>query len=179
MFTHETWKKLIASLTAHLRRRVADPFDAEDLVQESLLVLLAKSPTLENDEHLHFYLRKVGQHQVANYQRKKKRTHRKTTDQALEATPADQNQPDDEYQYQELLRTLKEIAATLSPREQRLLDLRMNGSSPEEICQSMGIDAKTISVLEFRLRQRLRQSLIKKGYRFAGKKRAGPREPRL
>jgi RNA polymerase sigma factor (sigma-70 family) len=179
MFTHETWKKLIASLTAHLRRRVANPFDAEDLVQESLLILLAKSPTLENDEHLHFYLRKVGQHQVANYQRKKKRARRTTADPVFEATPVDPSQPDDAYQYQELLRAVKEIAASLSPREQTLLDLRMNGSSPEEICQSMGIDAKTRSVLEFRLRQRLRQSLVKKGYRFAVKKRAGPREPRL
>lgn len=78
------WKQIIeryqGRLLAFARRRLAQPGDAEDLVQESFLGLLRSLPTYDRGRSLETYLFAILRHKIADYLARQQKGQRQSLD---------------------------------------------------------------------------------------------------
>ncbi|HEV2075467.1 MAG TPA: sigma-70 family RNA polymerase sigma factor, partial [Thermoleophilaceae bacterium] len=124
------------ALLATARRYTATPEDAEDAYQRGLEILLAKSPSVPEEELLP-WMRTVVKHEAFAIWRGRTRTV-PASDEALEQAGSAEPAPDEQLLHYERLRVGAEAIGRLKPQEVRCLLLRAEGLSYQEICEETG-----------------------------------------
>jgi RNA polymerase sigma-70 factor (ECF subfamily) len=142
------------ALWAYVYRVTGNAADADDIVQDAFLRLLRAGPTGEEDEGRRRFLYRVASNLIVDRWRRKKRDDRQSTPTAPAVVPP--SAPDDD-----VARTFAELSA----RDRALLWLAyVEGESHEEIAASLGLGIRSIKVLLFRAKRRLRDLLQAKGF---------------
>ena len=137
-------------LRAYVYRVTGRAADADDIVQEAYLRILRVA--LPDDEARRKYLYRVASNLVVDRWR---RSGKETTPEALEemASAASAADPD-----------VARIFGTLASRDRALLWLAyVEGDSHEEIADALGVGRRSVKVLLFRAKGRLRDLLAAKG----------------
>ena len=141
------------ALWAYVYRVTGNGADADDIVQDAFLRLLRAGPDTGEDEQRRRFLYRVASNLVVDRWRRRKR---EDSDAHLAAaSPVPPREPEDD-----VLRTF----AALAPRDRALLWLAyVEGESHQEIAASLGVGRRSIKVLLFRAKRRLRDLLQAKG----------------
>ena len=141
------------ALWSYVYRVTGNSADADDIVQEAFLRLLRSGPD-GDDEHRRRFLYRVASNLVVDRWRRKKREDRDDARPAAVQSTSPR-EPDDD---------LAKTFAELSPRDRALLWLAyVEGETHHEIAASLGVGTRSIKVLLFRARRRLRDLLHAKG----------------
>ena len=141
------------ALWAYVYRVTGHSADADDIVQEAFLRLLCSGPDVD-DEQRRRYLFRVASNLVVDRWRRKKREEPDDARRA-DAPPTSSREPDDD-----VARTFAE----LSTRDRALLWLAyVEGETHQEMARSLGVGTRSIKVLLFRAKRRLRDLLHAKG----------------
>lgn len=141
-------------LWAYVYRVTANGADADDIVQESFLRLLRSGPDAGDEARRRFLYRVASNLMVDRWRRRKRAD--------LESRPhlsdvvAPPPTPDHD---------VARIFAELTARDRALLWLAyVEGESHQEIAASLGLGTRSIKVLLFRAKRRLRDLLHAKGF---------------
>ena len=148
------YRSIAGSVWSYIHRMTSDPSVADDLLQKTFFRFLRSNPTLESEEHLRRYVFKTATNLVFDHFRetKKQRT--------LTENPFPEARSDG----QELGHDMKRVFDQLKPQERVLLWLaHVEGASHAEIAATLGVKEKSIKVMLFRARKRLRDMLSKQG----------------
>jgi RNA polymerase sigma-70 factor, ECF subfamily len=141
------------ALWAYVYRVTRNSADADDIVQEAFLRLLRSGPD-DDDEQRRRFLYRVASNLVVDRWRRRKREERDTP-RGAGAAPMPSREPDDD-----VGRTFAELSA----RDRALLWLAyVEGETHQEIAASLGVGTRSIKVLLFRAKRRLRDLLHAKG----------------
>jgi RNA polymerase sigma-70 factor (ECF subfamily) len=144
------------ALWAYVYRVTGHGADADDIVQEAFLRLLRAGPETDDTEQRRRFLYRVASNLVVDRWRVKKRDERVEEDGAREPTRGGSSDSHDE--------DVARIFARLTSRERALLWLAyVEGESHEEIAAALGLGKRSIKVLLFRARRRLRELLHASG----------------
>ena len=140
-------------LWAYAYRVTGNGADADDIVQESFLRLLRSGPATNDEERRRFLYRVASNLMVDRWRRRKREDADRRQNVPNVVVPA--SSPDDD-----VARTF----AALSARDRALLWLAyVEEESHQEIAQSLGVGTRSIKVLLFRAKRRLRDLLHTKG----------------
>jgi RNA polymerase sigma factor (sigma-70 family) len=140
-----------------IRRRVPDPRDAEDVLQDVFAALVEANRLLMPIDHVTGWLFRVARNRISDLFR------RKTEEPLLfdELLPADDGDPDTAYGRSVLVEALAEALAEL-PDEQRAVFVahEIDGQSFKEMAKATGVPLNTLLSRKHyavkRLRERLR-----------------------
>ncbi len=142
------------ALWAYVYRVTGNGADADDIVQETFLRLLRAGPDSDDEQRRKRFLYRVASNLIVDRWRRRKREGRDDVHRggAARLPPAEPGG--------DVLRTFAALAA----RDRALLWLAyVEGESHEEIAASLGVGKRSIKVLLFRARRRLRDLLQAKG----------------
>lgn len=141
------------ALWAYVYRVTSHASDAEDIVQEAFVRLLRAGPDTDDTEQRRRFLYRVASNLIVDRWRRKIRDEQAPREASVPAAPP--FEPDRDVQ-----RTFGELSA----RDRALLWLAyVEGESHEEIAASLGVGKRSIKVLLFRARRRLRDLLHARG----------------
>lgn len=150
------YRSTAGSLWAYLYRLTADPATADDLVQKAYFNFIRARAEFESDEHMKRYLFRAATNLAFDHFREKKRS--------LATAVLGSRDESSSTQGSDLRHDMKRVFSELKPRERALLWLaHVEGSSHEEIGESLGLKAKSIKVLLFRARKKLGDLLTRRG----------------
>lgn len=165
----EVFKREQARLRQFIRRRVADPLDAEDILQDVFARLVQANRLLMPIEHVTGWLFRVARNRIADLFRKAR------PGRLIDATAADEGEerlpiedwlpsPDagpDALYARELLLDELELAIDELPEEQREVFLahEVEGRSFKEIAADSGVNVNTLLSRKRYAIQRLRERL--------------------
>ena len=143
-----------------IRRRVADPRDVEDIVQEVFSELVEANQLLMPIDHITGWLFRVARNRIIDLFRRRKP---EPLDDREELLPSPEAGPEDAYARSVLLDELEDAIATL-PKEQRdvFIAHEIDGRSFKEIAAATGVSVNTLlsrkryAVLQ--LRKRLQET---------------------
>jgi RNA polymerase sigma-70 factor (ECF subfamily) len=142
-------------LWAYVYRVTGHAADADDLVQEAFLRLLRAGPAEVDDEQLRRFLFRVASNLIVDRWRQRA----KQGDRARRGEDGEPTMPATESN-DDVARTF----AQLRPRERALLWLAyVEEESHEAIAESLGVGKRSIRVLLFRAKRRLRDLLRARG----------------
>jgi RNA polymerase sigma-70 factor, ECF subfamily len=145
------------ALWGYVYRVTGNAADADDVVQEAFLRTMRAGPESDDPGEQRRYLYRVASNLMVDRWRQHRRddaVERAQADVALTAQAPDM--PADA----EVAKTF----ATLTARERALLWLAyVEGESHDEIASALGVGARSVKVLLFRAKRRLRGLLIAKG----------------
>jgi RNA polymerase sigma-70 factor, ECF subfamily len=152
----ELYRKTSRPLWAYVYRVTGHAADADDIVQEAFLRLLRGGPETDDEEQRRRFLYRVASNLVVDRWRAASRIVKVPAAEESEAGGADLHGPCDP----DIARTF----ATLSTRDRALLWLAyIEGESHEEIAVSLGVGKRSVRVLLFRAKRRMRELLRSKG----------------
>jgi RNA polymerase sigma-70 factor (ECF subfamily) len=140
------------ALWAYVYRVTSHASDADDIVQEAFMRLLRAGPDSEDAEQRRRFLYRVASNLIVDRWRRKTRDEQAPGEASGPTAPLE---PD---------RDVQRTFAELSARDRALLWLAyVEGESHEEIAASLGVGKRSIKVLLFRARRRLRDLLHARG----------------
>lgn len=151
------YRKTAGKIWSYIYRMTGDAAAADDLLQKTFFRFLRSNPVIADEDHLRRYVYKTATNLVFDHFREAKR------DRAIAA--AEMPPPDDfRADRGELRHDMMRVFSELKPQERALLWLaHVEGSSHEEIAESIGVKAKSVKVMLFRARKHLGALLSKKG----------------
>ena len=149
------YRKTAGGIWSYIYRLTGDPALADDLLQKTFFRFLRSNPAVANDDHRRRYVYKTATNLVFDHFRESKRERGRPIDLPPSELRADRG---------ELRHDMMRVFSELKPQERALLWLaHVEGSSHEEIAESIGVKAKSVKVMLFRARKRLGELLTKKG----------------
>jgi RNA polymerase sigma-70 factor (ECF subfamily) len=149
------YRKTAGGVWSYIYRLTGDPALADDLLQKTFFRFIRSNPVLANDDHMRRYVYKTATNLVFDHFREAKRERGRPIDLPPSELRADRG---------ELRHDMMRVFSELKPQERALLWLaHVEGSSHEEIAESLGLKTKSVKVLLFRARKRLGELLTKKG----------------
>ena len=144
-------------LWAYVYRVTGNASDADDVVQEAFLRMLRAGPETSDAVERRRYLYRVASNLIVDRWRQHKRddaVERAQTDAARAAEPAMPPADAD----------VAKTFAQLNARERALLWLAyVEGENHDEIAAALGVGARSVRVLLFRAKRRLRDLLVARG----------------
>jgi RNA polymerase sigma factor (sigma-70 family) len=151
-------------LRSFIRRRVADPRDAEDILQDVFSALVEANRLLMPIDHITGWLYRVARNRIIDLFRA--RAGRKEDSAPLELEhllPSAAAGPDDEYARTALLEALEQAIAELPPDQRDVfIGHELEGRSFKEMAAATGVSINTLLSRKryavLRLRERLRQT---------------------
>src|SRR5436305_3171013 len=152
------YRKTAGKIWSYIYRMTGDAAAADDLLQKTFFKFLRSNPEIADEDHLRRYVYKTATNLVFDHFREAKR------DRAIAA--AEMPPPDDGFRADrgELRHDMMRVFAELKPQERALLWLaHVEGSSHQEIGETIGVKAKSVKVMLFRARKHLGALLSKKG----------------
>lgn len=149
------WPELLADLRAFVGRRVADPHDAEDLVQDTLAKLAAQLRQGPPPGPVHAWLLRVARNAVVDHWRR-----REPGREPAEDLPAAEPGPVDGAACKPLLQSFRSFVHALPP-EQRdaVLRTEYEGLSQAALARELGVPLSTVKARVQRGRKRLAKAL--------------------
>jgi len=149
------YRKTAGKIWSYIYRMTGDAATADDLLQKTFFRFLRSNPAVANDDHRRRYVYKTATNLVFDHFRESKRERGRPIDLPPSELRADRG---------ELRHDMMRVFSELKPQERALLWLaHVEGSSHEEIAESIGVKAKSVKVMLFRARKRLGEMLTKKG----------------
>ena len=138
----------------YIRKRIADPDLAEDILQESLLRATRAGPTLRDEDRLVSWFYSILQNAIVDAYRRRG-VERKYLARVDGEEPT--AEPEDEAALCECLRGL---VPTLKPEYAEVIQaIELGGESPEAAAERLGITPNNLKVRRHRARQALRRRL--------------------
>ena len=146
-------------LRSFIRRRVADPRDAEDVLQDVFSTLVEANRLLMPIDHITGWLYRVARNRIIDLFRSR-------TMEPLELEdllPSGLAGPDEEYARAALMETLEQAIAELPPDQREVfIGHELEGHSFKEMAAATGVSINTLLSRKryavLRLRERLRQT---------------------
>jgi RNA polymerase sigma factor (sigma-70 family) len=146
-------------LRSFIRRRVADPRDAEDILQDVFSALVEANRLLMPIDHITGWLYRVARNRIIDLFRSR-------TMEPLELEdllPSGLAGPDEEYARAALLETLEQAIAELPPDQREVfIGHELEGRSFKQMAAATGVSINTLLSRKryavLRLRERLRQT---------------------
>ena len=159
--TDEIWREVLAQLRAFVRRRIADPERAEDLVGEILLRVHQNLASLDDRERLPNWVFRVARNAVIDEYRRAGRAREQLAGSAEAAWPepsADADNPDDVLE--ELSRCLRPLLTGLAPEQRRAVEMiDLDGLTQASAARREGVSLSGMKSRVQRGRRRLAQLL--------------------
>jgi RNA polymerase sigma-70 factor (ECF subfamily) len=143
----------LEQFTAFVRRRIADPELAADIVQDSLLKALKSAEQLRENENVTAWFYKILRNAIIDVYRR-----RDVNERAIEKLTADLDTTEETET--EVCRCLDGLIPTLKPEYAELIrkvDLAEN--SPAQVAKELGITPNNLTVRLHRARVQLRERL--------------------
>ena len=138
----------------YVRRRIADPELAEDILQESLLRAIQAAPTLRHEDRLVPWFRSLLQNAIIDTYRRRGVERKYAGDVELEELPAESEEE------AVICACFQALVPTLKPEYADLIQaLDLGGEAPEAAAKRLGITHNNLKVRRHRARQALRQRL--------------------
>jgi RNA polymerase sigma-70 factor (ECF subfamily) len=154
----ETWREVIAQLRAFVRRRIADPDRAEDLVGDILLRIHRNLGTVDDRERLAHWVSRVARNAVVDEYRRIGRGREQ-----LVGTPGDVAgiEPDDASEVlDELAHCLRPLLPGLAAEQRRAVEMiDLDGLPQAEAARREGVSLSGMKSRVQRGRRRLAQLL--------------------
>ncbi len=149
------YRKTAGKIWSYIYRLTGNPSAADDLLQKTFFRFLRSNPVIADEDHLRRYVYKTATNLVYDHFREAKRDR---------AVAIEMPQSDFRADRGELRHDMMRVFSELKPQERALLWLaHVEGSSHEEIAETLGVKTKSIKVMLFRARKRLGALLSKKG----------------
>jgi len=149
------WEEFNQSLLGFIRRRVNDPDDAEDILQEVFLKIHTKIDTLEDGDRLVSWLYQITRNTIIDYYRS-----RRPADELPESLVVDP-EPVESDPTAQLAAGLREFMTCLPDKYRRALVLtELDGLKQAELAGRMGISVSGAKSRVQRGREMLRQALL-------------------
>lgn len=144
-----------AKFLGYIRKRIADPDLAEDILQDSLLKAVRSAPKMEDNENLVRWFYRVLQHAIIDaYRRKAAETNRKIN---FSAEAEIGSEPED---VKSICECVNELIPTLKPEYAEVTkSVDLDGEDPDEVAKRLGITRNNLKVRSHRARQALRKRL--------------------
>ncbi|MGI8929463.1 MAG: RNA polymerase sigma factor [Candidatus Limnocylindrales bacterium] len=139
---------------AYIRKRLADPDLAEDILQDGLLRALRAAPALRHEDRLVSCFYRILQHAIVDAYRRRSVEQRYVTP-LNEAEPS--AEPEDEAV---MCACFEPLVSTLKPEYAELIRaVEIAGENPEQAAERLGVTANNLKVRRHRARQALRRRL--------------------
>jgi RNA polymerase sigma-70 factor (ECF subfamily) len=149
------YRETAGALWAYLYRLAGDAATADDLLQKAFLQLLRAEPRVASREDLRNWLFRVATNVALDHFRQARRARAWASTIVEEPVAADSS---------DLGPDMARVFTELTPRERALLWLaHVEQATHGEIGEALGVKAKSVKVLLFRARARLRTLLSKRG----------------
>ena len=142
------------ALWSYVYRVTGSSSDADDIVQDAFLRLLRADLATAEEEQWRRYLYRVASNLIVDRWRRRKREDGEAM--TMEPSTSTRRFQDDA--------DIARIFSELSERDRALLWLAyVEGESHEEMASSLGVGRRSIKVMLFRARRRLRELLVARG----------------
>ncbi len=129
------YQSMVFSIARHY---LGDPSAAEELAQDVFLQLHASLPSLESEEHVKFWLRKVTAHRCIDYRRCRRATPLSLDDAPEPSAPATSGDPF-------LAQRLRQYVASLPAKPRLIVILRYQEDMlPENIAKVLAMPVATV-----------------------------------
>ena len=129
------YQSMVFSIARHF---LADRSAAEELAQDVFLQLHAALPTLQSEQHLRFWLRKVTAHRCIDYQRRRKLPHVSLDEAPEPASPAPSSDPF-------ITKRIQQFVASLPEKARLIMILRYQEDMlPDDIATVLAIPVATV-----------------------------------
>ena len=150
------YRKTAGAVWSYVFRLTGDATAADDLTQKAFFRFVRSNPVVADEDHRRRYVFKTATNLVFDHFREAKRERQYQSEAPRSVTHADRSS--------ELRHDMARVFAELKPQDRALLWLaHVEGSSHEEIAETLGVKAKSIKVMLFRARKRLGDLLTAKG----------------
>jgi RNA polymerase sigma factor (sigma-70 family) len=174
-WTEDELSRIRMALRRSTLRRVENPEDAEDLVQDTLLTMIRKAPNTDVEKGMMIWAMGILRRKVGNYYRRTQRFMKKNVlvHHALGGAILIPS-PESSLHHSELIHMVDGILVNLSPQERTAIDLYLGGRQTSEIVALLHPERyqNTVNRLH-RGRKKLVRELARLGYmrRAIGKRR--------
>ncbi len=147
------YRKTAGKIWSYIFRMTGNATTADDLLQKTFFRFLRSNPLIADDDHLRHYLFRTATNLVFDHFREAKRSRQQEL--SVVASPS---------AGLDLRHDMERAFAELKPQDRALLWLaHVEGCSHEEIADAMGVKPKSVRVMLFRARKRLKEILTKRG----------------
>lgn len=149
------WPRIIDELGRYVRRRVADPHAADDLVQDVLAKVVGGLRERRPDGPLHAWMLRIAHNAVVDHYRR--RGHEPSSvDVEVAAAPADAAR-----EREGLLASFRAFVHALPPEQREaVLQTEYEGVSQADLARRLGVPVSTVKSRVQRGRQRLEAALL-------------------
>jgi RNA polymerase sigma-70 factor, ECF subfamily len=151
----DLWEEFSSTLLAFIRKRVDDPQDAEDILQEVFLKIHNRIETLQDQERLVPWLYQITRNTIIDHYRKQR---------ALAELPEDlveEPEPIESEPAAQLAAGLRSFMACLPPKYRQAVALtELEGLKQAELAQRLGLSVSGAKSQVQRGRQLLREALL-------------------
>ena len=138
----------------YVRRRVADPELAEDILQDSLVRAVEAAPSLRDEARLAPWFRSILQNAIVDAYRRRGVERKHVGEAELEELPAESEED------AVICACFQALVPTLKPEYAELIQtLDLGREAPEATAKRLGITPNNLKVRRHRARQALRQRL--------------------
>jgi RNA polymerase sigma factor (sigma-70 family) len=156
---------LQALLIPHIRDLLHDPADTSDVLQETLILLVRNREALRSPSSLKSFARRIATNVSLNFNRTRARRPKanfplEDLDEAL-ASGLSLQEPPVDTATEEAIIEMKEALQTLSAGDRRLLNEFMEGRTPLEISNKLGMTVASVAASISRAKQNLRNAVNK------------------
>lgn len=143
---------------AFVRRRIADPDLAEDVLQDAYVRAVSAAPELRNEERITAWFYRTLRNAIVDAYRR--RDVRQRRDESLETPDLDLPEEPSEEDDRVLCACFHELLPTLNPGYAELIEaVELGDEPPEAAAQRLGVTPNNLKVRRHRARQALRRRL--------------------
>jgi RNA polymerase sigma-70 factor, ECF subfamily len=147
-----------ATFLGYIRRRIADPDLAEDVLQESLLRAIRAAPSLRDDDRLVPWFRRILQNAIVDAHRRREVERKHIVEYGAAEEPS--VEPEDLEDEAALCACFYDLIPTLKPEYAELIRaVELGNEAPEAAAERLGITPNNLKVRRHRARQALRRRL--------------------
>jgi RNA polymerase sigma-70 factor, ECF subfamily len=153
--TSDIWERFSEELHRFIARRVENPLDADDLLQDTFIKIHTRIDTLQDEERMAGWIYSVARNTINDYYRTR-RVQFEISDDLVAGDEADDDNPEIE-----LAMGLKAMIDDLPDKYRRPLELyELKGMKQSEIALLMGLSLSGAKSRLQRGREQLRQNLL-------------------
>lgn len=153
--TDDVWSAFSQRLQALIRARVADPVDADDILQDVFLKVHLRLDSLEDESRLAPWLFQITRNAITDYYRGQRQTIE------LQDTVASESEADDPDATRQLAGSLQDMIRWLPPSYQEALTLaEIDGLSQKEVAERLDLSYSGAKSRVQRGRRLLREALV-------------------
>lgn len=158
----EFYRRYAPKLSRYIRGKVANPSDAEEVLQDTLYAFLEAIRDFQGQCTVQTFLFSICQHKVIDYYRKKKLKHAVFSQMPqLEAIISPLLSPEEELDVTLVKEKIHAVMGRLLPRHRQILLLKyLDGLSVEEIAKRLAMTFKSVESQLFRARKAFAEHFI-------------------